>query len=203
MYIKAIMLSVMFAMALNSYGQSKNGFYDKQDVLAALKRSISNALDVYPRNTVVGAENFRVLLSNDYFDSVLFYSALDTLVKYDNGKFSDYYIIITLDERNETSAGRIFIRGYSKCGGKDVHYYLFPEHFREGIFINDYSHNKRMFKDAYKMEVDEDLPESSELMSISVFKNGTFKSKIYQADNLTPELHGKIRALLGDSDTGW
>jgi hypothetical protein len=185
-------------MGLNSYCQNKDNFYDKETTLADLKQSISKALDVYPRNMVVGAKNFRVLLSNDYFDSTLFYSALDTLSKYDSGKFSSYYIIITLGERNETSTGRIFIRGYSKCRGKDVHYYLFPEHFRDGIFISDYSHNKRIFKDAYKMEVDEGLPESSSLLSISVFTNGSFKSKIFQANNLTPEYFERIDALLGD-----
>lgn len=187
----------MSVMAINCYCQQKNRFYDKQNTLAALKQSISNALDVYPRNTVVGAQNFKVLLSNDYFDSTLFYSALDTLNEYDSCNFSDYYIIIR-EFMGEVSTTQVFIRGYSKCGGKDVHYYLFPEHFRDGILISDYSHNKRIFKDAYKMEVDEDLPESSSLLSISVFKNGSFKSRIYQANNLTPDYHERIKALLGD-----
>jgi len=195
-----LLLSLLFVSYLSSYAQEKNNFYDSQVTLIALKKSVLDAIDNYPKNQGLNTSNFRVLMSK-YFDSASFISALDSLQQYDYGSFSNYYIMISI-RSGEMTVIKIFIRGYSKTKGKEILYNLAPL-YEKDIQVNNYFYNKRVFNNVFKkMKPTGDIKDISteDLLSISVYKTEHFETKLFKANRLPPEYFKKIYALLGEAN---
>lgn len=191
-----MILLLCFLYPVRQYCQGQNfSFYSKHNTYTQLKQSLLKAVNFLPTNDNISLNNIKVSLEA-YFNLYEFYAGLDSLKKHQGNTSSEYYVIMYYSMGDPTT-NKLIIRNYDKNNqGNEVVYYLNPPSYSDTIIVNSYIHNQGDFNNVYNKMETVDSSFSNRILLVSIFNKGVFNTKVFNANDTTPENIEKIKSLL-------